>query len=104
MSSLAMARGDHSDSKYHQWFETQHSIGGAWCCNVADGHLLNDDEWRADGSKYEVKIEGKWYPISPDALRDPKGGPNPTGQAIVWYLPSPKVGFYIYCFAPGFQF
>jgi hypothetical protein len=40
--------------------------------------------------------------IPADALRDPNGGPNPTGKAIVWYLKT-DYGVHIFCFAPGTQ-
>lgn len=90
-------------SPTHHWFEAQHALSGAWCCNVSDGHLLDDDAWRSNGASYEVRIDGRWYPIPSDALRDPRGGPNPTGKAIVWYTEN-EFGVLIYCFAPGFEF
>lgn len=112
--SLSLARakpplGPLAHPEWHDWFEKQWSIGHKqWCCNVSDGHLLDDDEWRANGNHFEVLIEGKWYQIPDSAMRDPKGGPNPTGQAIVWYN---MMGVYsgspiplIYCFAPGTQY
>lgn len=53
--------------------------------------------------------------LPPYVLVDPAGGPNPTGQAIVWYGPTPGsdhsipitvhgVTQWLYCFAPGFLF
>jgi hypothetical protein len=106
MTGIAAAWGappPNPDPVLHQWFETQHSVAGAWCCDVADGYILADKDWRQAGDHYEVRIEGQWYPIPADALRDPHGGPNPTGQAIVWYT---GAGSYlrIYCFAPGFEY
>ena len=86
----------------HAWFAAQHSVSGAWCCNVADGHLLADDDWREDADHYEVRIDGAWHIIPATAIRDPRGGPNPTGRAIVWYAGSGDL-IAIYCFAPGFQ-
>ena len=90
-----------ADPVLHQWFETQHSAGGAWCCDVSDGHILDDGDWRADGIGYAVRISGAWWPVPSDALRDPKGGPNPTGHAIVWFVNAEVP--HIYCFAPGFE-
>lgn len=88
------------DMPNHYWFEHQYSVHGEWCCNVADGHILEDEDWRAVGGEYTARIEGQWHPIPAFALRDPAGGPNPTGKAIVWYL---LVGDHltIFCFAPG---
>jgi hypothetical protein len=91
------------DPALHQWFETQHSVAGAWCCDVADGFILADKDWHQAGDHYEVRIGGQWRPIPPDALRDPHGGPNPTGAAIVWYRES-RGEVSIFCFAPGFEY
>jgi len=90
------------DSPLHPWIAVQHSITGAWCCNISDGYLLEDEEWRANGSVYQVMIDGKWMDIPADALRDPNGGPNPTGKAIVWYVKM-NHAVHIFCFAPGTQ-
>ena len=90
------------NSSLHWWFERQHSIHGAWCCDLSDGHLLDDQDWRAVGAGYEVRIAGVWFPVAESAMRDPSGGENPTGHAIVWYTIPPRGGApTIYCFAPG---
>ena len=91
------------DPVLHQWFETQHSVAGAWCCDVADGFILSDNDWHQQGDHYEVRIGGQWHPIPADAIRDPHGGPNPTGAAIVWYRGSGE-DLRIFCFAPGFEY
>ena len=88
------------DPEMHAWFEAQHSVSGVWCCDISDGHMLADSEWRVAGDKYEARIDGRWIAILPGQLRDPKGGFNPTGQAVVWYM-SGEWGVRIYCFAPG---
>lgn len=87
----------------HDWFEHQHSVTGDWCCNTADGHILAETEWRASGGHYEVWINRAWHTAPTTALRDPTNGPNPTGQAIVWWS---RVGneIVIHCFAPGNEF
>lgn len=88
------------DGSLHVWFEHQHSITGAWCCNLADGHVIAESDWRTSDGHYEVKIEGNWHMVPASALRDPLGGPNPTGHAVVWWK---QVGSdtVILCFAPG---
>lgn len=93
------------NSPTHQWFEAQHSIGGAWCCDVSDGHVLDDKDWDNLGPNgaYRVRIGAQWFVIPSDVVRDPEGGPNPTGHAVAWYLPTPP-GFHIYCFAPGYLY
>lgn len=85
----------------HAWFERQHNVSGAWCCDISDGHILNDEEWRMTGDHYEALILGRWYPIQPDQLRRDMNDPNPTGSAVVWYLVI-EMGVTIFCFAPGF--
>jgi hypothetical protein len=88
------------DVALHSWFEHQHSLTGDWCCNVADGHILDEAEWRASGDYYEVWIDHAWRVVPETAVRDPRGGPNPTGHAVVWWT---KVGteIMIHCFGPG---
>jgi hypothetical protein len=86
----------------HAWMEEQHNVRGDWCCDISDGHLLEDNEWRqSDDLHYQVLIKDVWITVPDYALRDPKGGPNPTGKAIVWYTDGD--GIHIYCFAPGWQ-
>jgi hypothetical protein len=33
------------DGAIHGWFEHQHSVTGAWCCKLADGHILAESDW-----------------------------------------------------------
>jgi hypothetical protein len=84
----------------HAWFERQHNANGGWCCDLADGHILTEDQWRGGTKGYEVLIAGRWWPIEPWMYRNPIGGPNPTGQAIVWYTDAYD-GPRIWCFTPG---
>ena len=97
--------GTDLSSSTHAWFERQHSAAGAWCCDVADGHLLDDKGWRMGPAGYEVRIfpDGGFIPIPSDALRDPSGGPNTTGHAIVWYRVN-EYGLKVWCFAPGYRY
>ena len=84
----------------HTWFEHQHSVTGAWCCKLADGHILAEQDWRVSGDHYQVWINNIWLKVPATALRDPLGSPNPTGHAVVWWT---QVGdeTVILCFAPG---
>jgi hypothetical protein len=84
----------------HLWFDHQHSVTGAWCCKVADGHILSDAEWRISKGHYEVWIDNKWRVVPPTSLRSLEGGPNPTGHAIVWWTRTERE-IVILCFTPG---
>src|SRR6202012_1408253 len=90
--------GTDLNSPLHAWFERQHSVAGGWCCDLGDGKILDDDDWRGMDGHYQVRIDAKCLPIADDKLRDTAtGGRNPTGHAIVWYR---SFGEYtvIYCF------
>lgn len=97
---VLMAASPDYESPEHPWISHQHNVSGQWCCDISDGYLLEDSEWRSSGAAYEVLIKGHWTEIPSWALRDPAGGPNPTGKAIVWYTDN-EFGVRIYCFAPG---
>jgi hypothetical protein len=89
-----------ADPRLQPWFDHQHSVGGDWCCHVADGHILSESDWRASGDHYEVRINGIWHSIPNSAVRDPNGGPNPTGHAVAWWVGSGDE-LAIVCFAQG---
>lgn len=86
-----------ADMTLHAWFERQHNLNGGWCCDIADGHVLEDEDTRIIGGQFEVSINGAWRKIAPWMMRQSAfDDPNPTGHPIVWYM-----GSAIYCFAPG---
>lgn len=99
---LSLARYDGPvDEAIHDWFEHQTSHGGnRLCCSIADGHVLNEEQWRVRGNVYQVYIEGAWHDVPKDAMIDPGKGANPLGKPIVWYGYTggePRID----CFAPG---
>lgn len=102
VSIAAPPPGTDLDGPVHKWFHDQRSADGSSCCDLADGHVLDEEDWRMTGVSYEVRINGAWFPVPAKALRDPKGGPNPTGKPIAWYDAN-SYGVVIYCFAPGFE-
>ena len=95
------------DPELHAWFERQHNIVGGWCCDISDGFVLEEDDWRinATGNGYQVNIEGAWRDVPAHTMRDAKeDDPNPTGKAIVWYRvynDNPEPMITIFCFTPG---
>jgi hypothetical protein len=60
---------------------------------VADGHRLDDVDWRSDGDSYSVRIDGQWVKIDPDRVLSE---PNVVGPAMVWIWRGT-----ITCFIPG---
>lgn len=94
-------------SATHKWFEKQHNVRGELCCDVSDGHILDEKDVRMKDGAYEVRIDGVWFRVGPSEMRDAvRGGPNPTGHPIVWYTRTitPLPGWVISCFAPGTLF
>ena len=63
--------------------------------------MLADDEWRQGAAGYEVRVDGRWYPVRQEQMRDTKGGPNPTGHAIAWWTVDSDGAARVWCFAPG---
>jgi len=113
--SLADTAVEHSTRPEHEWFAQQYSTNGASCCGLADGHILEDEEWKNLGDHYEVKIHGKWFVIDPRQMRDVKpdnsgseplrGVPSPVGKATVWYKYYNDIQIKnntpaLYCFSP----
>ncbi len=102
--------GTDLNSPVHQWFERQAGANGVSCCSMADGHLLEDGDWRMkqDGSGYEVRLVSTWHEVPKQALIDPRKDPNPTGHAVVWYEGRWDIaGAFnpiIHCFLPGYMY
>lgn len=102
ISVPALARYDGVvEPEVHDWFEKQTSHDGMrLCCSIADGHVLQEEEWRVRGGTYQVFIENKWLDVPRDAMVDPGKGTNPIGKPIVWYGYTggePRID----CFCPG---
>lgn len=106
LASTALAKpppGTDLNGPVHHWFARQYPRSGAWCCNISDGHVLKNGDWKMGKTNFWVRIEGAWYKVPAHALVDPKGGPNPTGQPIVWYIYYDGAP-HITCFCPGYMF
>ena len=65
---------------------------------MADGHRVNDADWKTDANGYLVKIEGQWVKVPEAAVINPKD--RPIDYAVVWYM---KYGdrITIWCFMAG---
>ncbi len=94
--SMAHARddGSHADAPLHDWFTHLQNGQGMLCCEEADGHRLEDVDWRgeADGT-YSVRVDGQWIKLAPEQIVKE---PNRLGSAVVWIWQGR-----ITCFMPG---
>jgi hypothetical protein len=81
--------GGHIDDPNHSWFEHQRDSAGQPCCEIADGHRVDD----TDGH-YQVRLDGKWIAVPDSAVINPRD--RPIDYAVVWIWNSR-----ILCFMPG---
>jgi len=77
------------------WFKRQQNVHGIPCCDIADGHRVEQD---IRENQYWVPIDGIWVPIPEETIIYNSG--NPTGSAVVWYTRY-NGKTYIRCFVPG---
>lgn len=85
-----------TDPTLAPWFRSlRNPVTDISCCDTADGHILADHEWRIQGNKYQIRVNGEWQDVPPEAVLDHIG--NPTGGAVAFYLPNISTPR-IYCF------
>jgi len=90
------------------------ALGGTICCNISDGHVLRDDDWKIGAdSHYKVRVDKRWFDVPPERVIQPstRCGPEPNEQnrpmAKIWYGPTMAgesndvVGIEVYCFMSG---
>lgn len=83
------------NSPNHQWFANQKNQNNTSCCEIADGHHLDDADWKSDDKgNYWVRIESKWREVPNYAVINPKN--RPVDYAVVWIYNDT-----IYCFMAG---
>lgn len=86
MLALA-APPENADPALSQWFRSLRQPGtGISCCSMAD---CRTTEYRVIANGYEALIDGTWRTVPPDRVLDHTD--NPTGRAVVCYLPSKGV-------------
>lgn len=87
------AQNDLSD-----WFKNLRNSNGFPCCDYADGHRVEDPDYKEneDGT-YEVLDykSGMWLHVDHDKILK---GTNRVGYAILWKNPNLEN---VYCFMPG---
>lgn len=74
--------GQYAQSPNSEWIKSLRNKSGTPCCDVADGHRLEDVDWRGepDGT-YSVRIDGNWVKLSQDQILTE---PNKIGVTMVW--------------------
>lgn len=87
------------------WFSRQKSPNGNACCSVADGVPV---DWDLKDNHYRVldyvsSDQPRWREVPKDVVI--KGETNPTGRAVVWFMPGRDVEGLrgIRCFIPGHE-
>jgi hypothetical protein len=110
--------GVYPDDAEHLWWECHvQPATKRVCCRASDGHVLDDNEWRAvekaDGVRiYQVHVGAKWFDVPTQAvvndLRHCGPEPNPAHRAMakIWYAPvrdtdNTIVDVEIHCFIAG---
>ena len=72
-----------ADGTLAPWFQSLRQPGtGISCCSMADCRAT---EYRTNASGYEAFIEDRWLAVPADRVLDHTE--NPTGRAIVCYMP-----------------
>jgi len=72
-----------ADGTLAPWFQSLRQPGtGISCCSMADCRAT---EYRTSDSGYEAFIEDRWLAVPADRVLDHTE--NPTGRAIVCYMP-----------------
>jgi hypothetical protein len=99
---VAFTAGAHDpEGKSDYWFLLQRNMRGASCCDGTHAHILKDEYWKNGGKNYQVRIGDRWYTIEDWQMLKP-AGPNPTGNAILWYS-NIQGSLVIYCFTPSHE-
>jgi hypothetical protein len=86
------------------WLERQRAVDGTKCCDRRDVHVGLAVEWRMQGGRYQVRIQGRWHDVPPGRLLRPRADdPSPwPGQALLFWSLAPHTapGFSLWCFFP----
>lgn len=84
-----------TDPDLREWFRAQvQPDSGITCCDIGDGHILGEGDWREGAAGPEIKVGGHWLAVPPEKIL--RGIDNPTGGAVAWYGPH---GVPIFCFS-----
>lgn len=74
--------GQYDNDPNHSWFERQKNQAGGLCCEIADGHRIEDADWGWKDGHYWIRLDGKTFIVPDEAVIDPKD--RPVDYAVVW--------------------
>jgi hypothetical protein len=80
-----------------RWYDGLQAKGKWVCCHKRDAKELDDSDWDMKESHYRVRLNGRWYEVSDNALVIDK---NLVGRALVWITFSGGTPV-VRCFLPG---
>jgi hypothetical protein len=83
---------ENADPALAPWFRSLQGNDGVSCCSIADCRATDD---RVKDGHYEALIAGAWIPVPDDKVL--RRTDNPTGRAVVCWLPNRGV----MCFIAG---
>lgn len=95
--SFGRDSGQYQNSPHRAYFNSLRNKHNVSCCDNADGKRVEDPDWRRSSAGYQVRLNGQWITVPPEAVIE---SANPVGYAIVW--PVTYDGRTdIRCFLPG---
>jgi hypothetical protein len=62
LAAPAFAHGNFTPEE-EAWLERQRAVDGTKCCDRHDAHVGQNVEWRLQGGRYQVRIQGEWRDI-----------------------------------------
>ena len=82
-SAVHAAPPENADPALAPWFQSLQAPNGTSCCSNADCRVT---DYRTSAAGYEALIDNRWIAVPRDRVLDHVS--NPTGRAVVCYLPA----------------
>ena len=103
LPASAVRAHDRHHPELGDWFRSLANSQGMPCCDGSDATRIEDVDWQTicetDTSEchYQVRLEGKWWNVPPNAVVQ---SGNRVGPALVWPVYR-RDEIFIRCFLPG---
>jgi hypothetical protein len=82
-SAARAAPPENADPALAPWFQSLQAPNGTSCCSLADCRMT---DYRTKATGYEAFVDNRWIAVPRDRVLDHVA--NPTGRAVVCYMPS----------------